>query len=97
MTDTGLTDMGLTDVGLTDVGMGDMPCCPPVSGPDDCQKCPLIGLCLAKCFQGQTRLAALPAPRLIQPRALKPGDDQLAESLAHAPPARPPRSLDAPA
>lgn len=78
---------------MAEAGMSpDMPCCPPAPGADDCQKCPLIGLCLAKCYQGQMRLAALPAPRSFAPHDMKAGDDQLAEGLAHPPPPPPPRS-----
>ena len=70
----------------------DMPCCPEKSAPVDCDKCLLMAICMAKTFQ------ALPSAGVIdvQPvaiRKLSPHSDPEAESLAHPPPPRPPRSL----
>jgi hypothetical protein len=71
---------------------GDMPCCPDKSAPVDCDRCPLMALCVATTLQ-----APLPAGiaeiRLVTLRMLLPGSDPEVESVAYSPPPKPPRSL----
>jgi hypothetical protein len=70
----------------------DMPCCPDKSAPVDCDQCPLMALCVSTTLQ-----APLPAGvaeiRPVTLRMLLPGSDPDVESVAYAPPPKPPRSL----
>jgi hypothetical protein len=70
----------------------DMPCCPDKSAPVDCDKCPLMAICMFKTFQ------ALPLAGVVEVlpttvRTLVPRSDPETESLGHPPPPRPPQSL----
>ena len=70
----------------------EMPCCPDKSAPVDCDKCPLMAICMFKTFQ------ALPSSGLVEVlptamRSLLPRSDPAVESLGHPPPPRPPQSL----
>jgi len=72
----------------------DMPCCPHEKAPmPDCSKaCPLMALCMAKCFQN---LPLVGTPISVSPvlgDVLIPADDALGPSLAQRPPPRPPRT-----
>lgn len=74
--------------------MDDMPCCPPEQPfvPDCPMACPLMAVCLAKCFPTAPTLSAL---NLMQPNikdAPAPGSAAFHDSLAAEPPARPPRT-----
>jgi hypothetical protein len=74
----------------------DMPCCPDKSAPVDCDKCPLMALCVSTTLHAP--LSASVAE--IQPvtlRMLLPVSDPEAESLGLLPPPKPPRSLVRPA
>lgn len=80
------------------VGMADdMPCCPPSPQPNDCQKCPLIGLCVAKTFQGMPTEAIIAHPAWSLSRTGLPRNDGARDSLGDPPLPRPPRSLGLPA
>lgn len=86
-------DMAGMDMAAMDSSMGDMPCCPSDEAPaPDCAKaCPLMMLCMAKCFQGTgsanpTHITYALAGFLI------PGNDEIAPGLSQSPPARPPRT-----
>ncbi|OZA92356.1 MAG: hypothetical protein B7X76_00255 [Azorhizobium sp. 39-67-5] len=73
---------------------GDMPCCldekPAVP---DCQKtCPLMALCVAKCFSVAPTLSSLAFIFWDRSDALRPGSDVAGAALAIEPPARPPRT-----
>jgi len=70
----------------------DMPCCPPAL-PRDCQKCPLIGLCIAKTFQGMPAEAVMSHPTWSHSRMGSPSSDGARDGLGYLPPPRPPRSL----
>ena len=70
----------------------DMPCCPDKSTPADCDQCPLMAICMVKTLQAPSSAGVVE----VQPvtlRMLLPGSDPEAESLAHLPPPKPPRSL----
>lgn len=75
----------------------DMPCCPPSPLSNDCQKCPLIGLCLAKTFQGMPTEAAISHPGWSLSRNGAPINDGRPDDRGYPPPPRPPRSLSLPA
>ncbi|MGA0564802.1 hypothetical protein ACO2RV_20325 [Ancylobacter sp. VNQ12] len=72
---------------------GDMPCCPnEAPAVPDCQKsCPLLAICMAKCFSVAPLLAS-PAFVLREGGAMRPGSDTMGATLAIEPPARPPRT-----
>ena len=71
--------------------------CPGPMAPDECQKCPLMVVCLVKSVADipgdvlGTRLA------YGQRLALRPGDDAPLTGLGYSPPARPPRTQVIPA
>jgi hypothetical protein len=75
----------------------DMPCCPPSSLPSDCQKCPLIGLCIAKTFQGMPSEAVIAHPTWSHSQKGSPSSDGARDGLGYLPLPRPPRSLGLPA
>ncbi len=71
----------------------DMPCCPSdTPAPFDCQKCPLMALCVVAHAPGVPVLGNLlvvfPTLAHIVPRA----DELVPVGLTHPPPAEPPRS-----
>ena len=71
----------------------DMPCCPhekPVM-PDCAKACPLMALCLAKCFQNLPPVTALVLVPLVAAERMVPSDEAQWDSLPQAPPPRPPR------
>ena len=75
----------------------EMPGCPGPMTPDECQKCPLMVVCLVK------SLASLPAHgfgtaiAFGNPLAMRPRSDRLIAGLGQSPPARPPRTPGIPA
>lgn len=72
----------------------DMPCCPP-DGPSmpDCYKsCPLLTVCVSKCFQTIPGIGS-PLPSLALVALVIPADQVLPDDLAQLPPARPPRTI----
>lgn len=83
---------GEADAAMTNMAEA-MPCCPPEKPAiPDCQKaCPLAAMCLAKCFGGLTTSDVVPF-RIGFLNAMILGDDSAPESLAQAPPPRPPRA-----
>jgi hypothetical protein len=72
----------------------DMPCCPPEKpAMPDCSKCcPLMTVCMAKCFQNLSTAASTVLVPLRVAGLIVPSNDALGSSLAQAPPARPPRT-----
>jgi hypothetical protein len=71
-----------------------MPCCPddkPVM-PDCAKTCPLMMVCLSKCFQPMSA-AGSPIPAFALVAVILPGNDAVPDGLARPPPARPPRSI----
>lgn len=70
----------------------DMPCCPDEKTTvPDCQKtCPLMAMCMAKCFSATPTLAD--ETFLLRGDAIRPGSDVIGDPLAIEPPARPPRT-----
>jgi hypothetical protein len=72
----------------------DMPCCPhETPAIPDCQKtCPLMALCMAKCFSVAPMLSRLAFVLRAEGDALRPGSDVMGDALAIEPPARPPRT-----
>ncbi|TLX44900.1 hypothetical protein FBQ73_00250 [Xanthobacter autotrophicus] len=73
---------------------GDMPCCPDETpAVPDCQKtCPLMALCMAKCFSVAPTLSSLAFIFWDWSDAMRPASDVLGDALAVEPPARPPRT-----
>jgi hypothetical protein len=74
------------------VAMAEAPCCMPVqpSMPECPKGCPLAALCHAQILQGVPTVGAV--VRWFSPaHALVPGDDATLDTLAQAPPARPPQ------
>lgn len=90
-----MIDMAVPDTPANDMsmaGMEDMPCCPDEAPSNDCAKtCPLMMLCMAKCFQGMP-FATSAAISFTLAGFIVPGNDALLRSLAPPPPARPPRT-----
>ncbi|MEO8321084.1 MAG: hypothetical protein ABI561_22460 [Bradyrhizobium sp.] len=70
----------------------DMPCCPDESAPMDCDHCPLMAICMVKTLQAQSPAGVIEVLPVTL-RMLLPGSGPAAESLAHLPPPKPPRSL----
>jgi hypothetical protein len=70
-----------------------MSCCPHKQpAVPDCQKtCPLMALCMAKCFADIPTLSALTHSVLVDGDLLALASEQFPPSHASAPPARPPR------
>jgi hypothetical protein len=76
-----------------DVAMAGEPCCAPVlpSVPDCPKTCPLAAMCHAKIVEGVSTPSAV--LRWSSPaQASLPGDDITPDTLAQAPPARPPQA-----
>jgi hypothetical protein len=73
----------------------DMPCHPDKSSPDKSpsdKACPFMVVCLSLCFQGMPPVAdTIVTPTTVKLRAVFQSAQELA-SLAHSPPARPPRA-----
>ena len=72
----------------------DMPCCPheKPAMPDCAKACPLMAICLAKCFQNiPVAGASLSAPLIVAER-IAPANEAQGESLPQAPLPRPPRT-----
>ncbi|RWQ39317.1 MAG: hypothetical protein EOS20_06010 [Mesorhizobium sp.] len=71
-----------------------MPNCPDESQPaPDCQKsCPLMALCVAKCFPNASTAAAIMLARLSQADLLAPGNRDGRDLPTSPPPPRPPRT-----
>ena len=78
---------------MADMG-DDMSCCPPDTSPmPDCFKsCPLLTVCVAKCFQNAASVGS-PLPFHGLATVILPANDAVPAALAQSPPARPPRSL----
>jgi len=76
---------------------GDVPCCPSSPMPSDCQKCPLIGLCIAQTFQGLPTEAAIAHPAWSLAQRDLPRNEGSRDGLGYLPPPRPPRSPGLPA
>ena len=74
----------------------DMPCCPDKSAPVDCDKCPLMALCVSTTLHAPLS-ASVAAIQAVALRMLLPVSDPEAESLGLLPPPKPPRSLVHPA
>jgi hypothetical protein len=96
MTMSGMTMSGMTMSGMTMSGMADdMPCHPDKSSPDKSpsdKACPFMVVCLSLCFQGMPPVAdTIVTPTTVKLRAVFQSAQELA-SLAHSPPARPPRA-----
>lgn len=74
--------------------MEEMPCCPPEkSAIPDCQKaCPLMAVCMAKCFQNLPLAAAFLSHRTATAGTIAPLDDARLALLNEAPPPKPPRT-----
>lgn len=72
---------------------GDMPCCPDTSTPaPDCAKhCPLLAMCLASVLPYLAVPAGLSTPR-FSARVTFPDRSSNLDSLAQAPPPRPPKT-----
>ncbi|OYX88957.1 MAG: hypothetical protein B7Y71_00065 [Xanthobacter sp. 35-67-6] len=71
----------------------DMPCCPDKPAVPDCQKtCPLMALCMAKCFSVGPMLSSLAFVLRAEGDAIRPGSDAMGDALSIEPPARPPRT-----
>src|SRR4051812_43519316 len=77
---------GTSTAAMTD----DMPCCPKPPMPDCAKACPLMAVCLAKCFQNVSIVGAVTAPLIVAERIVPPDEAQW-DSLPQAPPPRPPR------
>src|SRR3954449_5054836 len=71
-----------------------MPCCPhdKPAMPDCSKACPLMAVCMAKCFQNVPTTASAVVLPLTVAGLLVPADDPFGASLAQAPPSRPPRT-----
>jgi hypothetical protein len=87
---TPATAGGMTAAGVA--AMADMPCCPDEKPamPDCAKTCPLMAICLAKCFRDLSAGVAVSAPLAIAERIV-PSDEAQWDSLSQAPPPRPPR------
>lgn len=72
----------------------DMPCCPDEApAVPDCRKtCPLMAICMAKCFSVASALPSLAVVLRGGGDAIRPGLDAMGSALAIEPPARPPRT-----
>lgn len=72
----------------------DMPCCPDEApAVPDCQKtCPLMAMCMAKCFSVAPMLSNLAFVLRAEGDAIRPGSDAMGDARSIEPPARPPRS-----
>ena len=89
----GMVSMAMTSMSDETAGMSDgMPCCPDKSAPVDCDKCPLMALCVATTLQVPS-LAAVAEIYPVTLRMLLPGSDPELESVGYSPPPKPPRSL----
>jgi hypothetical protein len=76
-----------------DVAMAEAPCCGPArpSMPDCPKACPLAAMCHAKIVEGVAAVSAV--LRWFSPaQASPPGDDATPDTLAQAPPSRPPQA-----
>jgi hypothetical protein len=70
----------------------DMPCCPPKPALPDCQKCPVMNLCLPQLLQGMPVAAVIvPMSRTLS-RMMIPLRDPSPNGLVLAPLMRPPRT-----
>ncbi|MEE1657883.1 hypothetical protein VB618_16910 [Microvirga sp. CF3062] len=71
----------------------EVPCCMPErpSMPEGSMACPLAALCHAKIVEGVS-IASVVVRWFSPAQALVPGDDAAPETLAQAPPARPPQA-----
>lgn len=72
-----------------------MPCCPDEApAVPDCQKtCPLVAMCMAKCFSVGPMLSSVAfVLRAKGGDAIRPGSEAMGDALSIEPPARPPRS-----
>ncbi|MBM1170168.1 hypothetical protein [Microvirga arabica] len=75
------------------MGMAEVPCCMPTepSMPEGSKACPLAAFCHAKIVEGV--LTASAVLRWSSPaQTAAPGNDAALETLAQAPPARPPQA-----
>ncbi len=72
----------------------DMPCCAGnQAAAPECQKaCPLLTVCVAKCFPGAPDFAAFAFTPQATGEPVRPGDDVITNPLGAQPPARPPKS-----
>ncbi|OYY82548.1 MAG: hypothetical protein B7Y01_00515 [Xanthobacter sp. 17-67-6] len=71
----------------------DMPCCPDEKpAVPDCQKsCPLMAMCMAKCFSVAPAPSHLASVFWDRRDAVRPSSDAAGDALTIEPPARPPR------
>lgn len=88
------SDTGMARASATyDMAMAEAQCCAPArsSKPEGPKACPLAALCHAKVLQDISTASAV--VRWFSPaQAQVPGDDATPETLAQAPPARPPQA-----
>jgi hypothetical protein len=72
----------------------DMPCCPHENPamPDCAKACPLMAICLAKCFQNVPVAGASISALRIVAEQIVPANEAQGESLPQAPLPRPPRT-----
>jgi hypothetical protein len=70
----------------------DIPCCPDNSAPMDCDRCPLMAICMVKNFQEPSSAGVIEL-RPVTVRLLAPRSDPATDGLTYLPPPRPPRSL----
>jgi hypothetical protein len=72
----------------------DMPCCPheKPAMPDCAKACPLMAICLAKCFQNIPVASASISGPLIVAERIAPANEAQGDSLSQAPLPRPPRT-----
>lgn len=81
----------------TVIGMADeMPCCPPSPTPYDCQKCPLIGLCVTGCLHCGPIAPVISLLARDLDRNDRPDIDNTKDGLVYSPVSPPPRSLSLP-
>jgi hypothetical protein len=76
-----------------DVALAEVPCCAPTPPfmPDCPKACPLAAMCHAKIVEGVSTVSAV--LRWFSPAlASLPGDDATLDTLAQAPPSRPPQA-----
>ena len=88
----GMASMAMTSMPDDAAAMADdMPCCPDKSAPVDCDKCPLMALCVSTTLQPPLP-ARVTEVQSVTLRMLLPGSDPEVEGVGYSPPPKPPRS-----
>lgn len=87
----GVASMAMTSMSDDAAAMADdMPCCPDKSAPVDCDKCPLMALCVSTTLQPPLP-ARVTEVQSVTLRLLLPGSDPEVDGVGYSPLPKPPR------